>query len=90
MSKTLFSWLSIGLTLLVFSSANAQRIFVWDHDNTLRNVDLVFDDERITSSDAVSRTLDALEMDYTMSEALPEDLEDFDVAMVLLGFPCFV
>jgi hypothetical protein len=78
--------------ILLFASAcllplPAVEIFVWEHDNGLRIVDPVFETS-LTVAEAVTTTLDQLEMAYTIDASLPEDLGDYDVVVVALGFYC--
>ncbi len=73
--------------LLMAGSVSAYDLFVWVNDNPLPIDDPVLG-ERLNSSSAVMQTLDQLEIEYDHDEALPDDLSQYDVIMVLLGFSC--
>ena len=83
--------LTLAVILLFISSCllplTAAEIFVWENDNGLRIVDPVFE-ANLTVAEAITTTLEQLEMPYTIDASLPEDLSDYDVVVVALGFYC--
>lgn len=80
---------SIVLFLISFTAdeGRAIDIFVWHHDNNLRIIDPVFE-QSFGVNDALTLTLEQLELEYTRSSNLPDDLENYDVVIVSLGFSC--
>jgi hypothetical protein len=85
------NWLlPLLVTLLILTMAGAtrsQRIFLWQADNNLRVTDPVFN-ATITSTMALSRTLDEMNVVYDRDRILPEDLSGYDVVMISLSFTC--
>ncbi|MBT3232683.1 MAG: hypothetical protein HN356_07695 [Calditrichaeota bacterium] len=76
------------LSCLFFSqSLIGAEIFVWDHDNALRVIDVTLQDT-ITAVEGVTQTFDRLEIPYAEGEGLPEDLSIYDVIVIPLGFAC--
>lgn len=73
--------------LLLSGTAQAIEIFVWQHDNNLRVNDQVFN-ASLTATQSITRTLDALDLDYDLSANLPNDLSSYDVVMTALSFYC--
>jgi len=75
------------LALMLVGSAQAIEIFVWRHDNNLTVADPVLN-ATITATAAVTRTLDQLQMRYTLNNVLPDNLSDYDVVITCLSFYC--
>jgi len=75
------------LTLFISTSASAVDIFVWQHDNNLMVADPVLGGN-LTATQAVTRTLDAEDIDYTINRELPENLVEYDVVITCLSFFC--
>lgn len=63
------------------------NIFVWQHDNRLTVMDPVLM-QALTSTQAITRTMDQLGIGYTISEALPDNLVEYDVVITSLSFYC--
>ena len=84
-------WTAIGLSLflvlLLAGGVQAVNIFVWQHDNGQTAYDQVFR-QNLTATQSVTRTLDELEMDYTLNRSLPEDLSNYDLMMTCLSWYC--
>ena len=82
-------FLTILFALMLAGGAQAIEIFLWDHDNNLAVADPVFR-QNLNATDAIRRTLDQLELDYTFSAAasLPNNLEDYDVVIIALAYFC--
>ncbi len=82
---------AVGLALLpallLAGEAQASEILVWQHDNGDRVQDPVFN-QRLTATEAVTRTLNELEVDYDMRRSLPQDLSGYDLVMTCLGWHC--
>ena len=79
--------LILSAFLFLTSDAFGYEIFVWSNTNSLVLIDPVLEDTA-TVVELVTSTLDALEMEYTMGQSLPEDILDFDVVVIPLGFAC--
>ena len=79
--------LVLFLTVLLPSKSEATEIFLWEHDNGLTVADQVLR-ATITATESVARTLNQLEIDYTRSRILPDDLSQYDVVMTCLSFYC--
>ncbi len=75
------------LTLFLTTTATAVDIFVWQHDNNLQVPDPVIGGN-LTATQAVTRTLDAEDIDYTINRQLPDNLEEYDVVITCLSFYC--
>jgi len=71
---------------LISIQASAFDIFVWENHNNLDRTDPVFD-ERMTASQSIMRTLTNLEHEFDNGTDLPGNLNDYDVIVVVLGFP---
>jgi len=78
---------AILLTLFIAIESIAIEIFVWQHDNGLRVADPVLRSS-LTATQAVTRTLDELDVDYDLNRNLPDNLEDYDVVITCLSFYC--
>ena len=87
--KTLINQLCSVLLLILFASttASAVDIFVWQHDNALTVADPVIGGN-LTATQAVTRTLDAEDIDYTLNRTLPDNLSEYDVVITCLSFYC--
>ena len=87
------SFIGVGAALLLFvllaGGAQAIEIFVWQHDNDLRVADPVLR-ASLTATEAVTRTLDQLDIDYTLNRNLPDSdsLGYYDVVITCLSFFC--
>lgn len=85
------SWKNLGVVLLVVfflaGTSQAFEIFFWQHDNGLRVTDRVFNTD-LTSTQSLTRTLNNLDLDYTLSVNMPEDLSSYDLVMTSLSFFC--
>jgi len=83
--------LLVGVALLVAllfaSGAQALEIFVWQHDNGLLVNDPVFG-ASLTATQALTQTLDSLDLAYDLNTALPNDLSGYDIVMTCLSFYC--
>ena len=79
----------VALLLVVFfmGTAQATEIFFWQHDNNVRVTDRVFNTS-LTVTQSLTRTLDNLDYDYTLSRNMPEDLSEYDLVMTALSFLC--
>jgi hypothetical protein len=80
--------LILTITAFLFTaSAEAQNIFVWDHDNNAFTTDLVFDEDSMTCVQSMTRTLDSLNYDYTLYNGafLPDNLNNYDLVIIALG-----
>jgi len=75
------------LTVFLVGGAQATDIFFWQHDNNLRVQDRVFN-TTLTSTQSLTRTLDQLDLDYTLSRNMPNDLSGYDLFMTSLSFYC--
>ena len=75
------------LVMLISSTTFGYDIFVWQHDNRLRVNDTVLN-ASLTATQAVTRTLDELEVEYDISQQLPDDLLEYEVVIVCLSFYC--
>jgi hypothetical protein len=79
----------IAVTLLLCCAikATAVEILVWDHDNNIVSPDHVFDED-LTVTGALTRTLDELDLEYTLRQNanLPDNLGDYDIVIIALGF----
>ncbi len=73
--------------ILFTSNANAYELFVWANDNALAIYDPETD-EWLNSSNAVLHTLDRLDIEYDTDSVLPDNLSQYDVILVCLGFTC--
>jgi len=82
-----FVGLAVLTALLLAGGASATEIFVWQHDNGLLVLDPVFN-ANITSTQGLTRTLDALRQSYTLNQVLPNDLSQYDIVMTSLSFYC--
>ena len=77
----------LSLLLLLASNSLAVDIFVWQNDNDITSPDPIFEED-LTTFSAITRTLEALEFDYESDSTLPEDLNEYDVVIISLGFFC--
>ncbi|MBT3232709.1 MAG: hypothetical protein HN356_07830 [Calditrichaeota bacterium] len=75
------------LTVFISTTASAVEIFVWQHDNNLAVADPVIGGN-LTATQAVTRTLDAEDIDYTLNRQLPDNLAEYDVVITCLSFYC--
>ena len=88
MKKTWYAFgVTIFLVLLLSGGAQALDIFLWQHDNGLRVSDPVMNRTQ-TSTDALARTMDALDWDYDRNTQMPNDLSSYDVFVTSLSFYC--
>ena len=90
MRKTFFAaGLAVFLVLFLESGVQAFEIFLWQHDNGLRVSDPVYRTSH-TATDALARTMNDLDLDYTRSTRLPEvdDLSEYDIMVTSLSFYC--
>ncbi len=78
---------AVLFALLLSGGAQAIEIFVWQHDNNLRVNDPVFNSS-LTATQAITRTLNALDLDFDLNRNLPNDLSDYDVVITALSFYC--
>lgn len=79
--------LALLLAVLLSSGALATDIFVWQHDNGRTVRDPVFN-QVYTATQALTQTLDELDLDCTIDRSLPEDLSDYDLVMTCLSWYC--
>ena len=79
--------ITVTLSLCLAIKAAAVEILVWDHDNNIVSLDRVFD-ENLTVSEALTRTLDELDLEFTLNQQpnLPNNLGDYDIVIITLGF----
>jgi hypothetical protein len=77
------------VALILTGSVQAYEIFFWQHDNNLGIYDPVYR-TTLTTTQALTRTLNDLDLDYTLNRTLPdfEDLSDYDIVMTSLGCYC--
>lgn len=84
-SRSRIKFLLMSLVFILFSSAYGLDVFVWQHSNGLVSPDPVFEEE-ITSCEAITRTLDVLEINYVCDDTLPNNISEYEVVVVSLGF----
>jgi len=82
-------WIAAGilLALALATGVQAMDIFLWQHDNTGRATDRVFGPS-FTAYDAMARTLQELELDFDHGRSIPDNLGDYDLFIVCLGWYC--
>ena len=80
-------WILALLSLCIAAEATAVEILVWDHDNNIVSMDRVFR-ENLTATQSITRTLDELDLEYTLHQQpnLPNNLGDYDIVIIALGF----
>ena len=85
------TWMSFGLallmTFLLTGGVQAISIFVWQHDNNQRVPDPVLR-SNLTVTESVTRTLDALDIEFDTDRDLPDNLGQYDVVITCLSFYC--
>jgi len=79
--------IALLIALLTAGGAMATEIFVWQHDNGLGVLDPVYQ-QNMTSTQAITATLDDLGRDYTLNASLPNDLSGYDIVITSLSFYC--
>jgi hypothetical protein len=79
--------IAVTLSLCFAIKAAAVEILVWDHDNNIVSLDRVFRED-LTVTGALTRTLDELDLEYTLNQQLnlPNNLGDYDIVIIALGF----
>jgi len=78
----------ITIFLLLLSVLTVADVFIWHNENPTF---YFFDpeDHILVGGDyAIRKALDSLDVQYTQSSILPEDLSDYEVVFVLLGSFC--
>ncbi len=86
-SRLSFVFLLMFAFLFTGQSFADINIFVWEHDNNLRQYDPVFR-TNLTAEQSIMRTLDQENVDYDHHRNLPNDLNQYDVIIVPLSFYC--
>ncbi len=86
LKRTAF-YLITALVVLFATEAGAIDILVWDRDNNVEIRDWVFGED-LTPAETMTRTLDELDLEYTLhrSRDLPDDVNDYDLVIISLGF----
>ncbi|MBT7617125.1 MAG: hypothetical protein HN590_07575 [Calditrichaeota bacterium] len=77
----------LSLLLLTISNSYAIDIFVWQKDNDITSPDPIFE-ENLTTFSAITRTLGELEYNFQSDTLLPENLSEYEIVIVSLGFFC--
>ncbi len=75
------------LALLLPGYSSALNIFIWQCDNNLPFEDPVFDED-LNAYQAIAQTLEELNLDFDHDWNLPDNLGDYDVLVIPLGFFC--
>ncbi|MBT3234212.1 MAG: hypothetical protein HN356_15540 [Calditrichaeota bacterium] len=85
--SVLFFLFLLSLLLLTISNSYAIDVFVWQNDNDITSPDPIFEENHTTFS-AITRTLGELEYNFQSDTLLPENLNEYEIVIVSLGFFC--
>ncbi len=82
-------WIAAGILLAVALATGVQAtdIFLWQHDNNNRVTDQVFR-QSYTAYESMARTLQELDLNFAHNRAIPNNLNDYDLFIVCLGWYC--